>query len=126
MKRLLFILTLAISSFTAFATPPGLAVEQLFDGRFNKDKSVRTSIIKSDGVYFRSLEVTDNPDIVKIIDIALQKDSERASNYFDQEGEGGHSTLIKIINNGETIDIVFQHQNGSAFFVIRGPEEAFK
>ncbi|MDE6288650.1 MAG: hypothetical protein K2M00_07695 [Muribaculaceae bacterium] len=126
MKRILIFLVLAISSLTALATPPRLAVEQLFDGRFNNEKSVRTSIIKSNGVYFRSLKFTDNPDIVNTIDKAVHKDSSRAANFFEQNGEGGHSTLIKIVNNDQTIDIVFQYQNGSGFFVIRGPEEAFK
>ncbi len=126
MKHYIFILILIISSFTALAKPPRLAVESLFDGRYNKNKSVTTSISKSDGIYYRSLHVTDNPDIIEKIEKAIHQDSSKASNLFEQEGEGGRSTLVKIINNGETINIGLQQYNGSAFFFIKGSEKAFK
>ncbi len=126
MRQFLIILTLILSSLTAMARPPHLAVEQLFDGRYNKEKSVRTSILRADGIFYRSLHVTNNPDIIKTIEAALRKDSPRASKSFEQEGEGGRYTSIKIISNGETINIGLQQYNGTAFFFIRGKENAFK
>lgn len=126
MKHFIIFLTLLFSSLTAMAKPPHLAAEQLFDGRYNTEKSVRTSISKSDGFYYRSLHVTNNPRIIKIIETALKKDAPRASKSFEQEGEGGRYTSLKIISNGETIDIGLQQYNGSAFFFIKGKEKAFK
>lgn len=126
MKQLLVIFILAFTSIAAMAKPPRLAAEQLFDGRYNKEKSVRTSISKADGIYYRSLHITNNPGIIKIIEDALRKDSPRASKSFEQEGEGGHYTSLKIVNNGETIDIGLQQLNGSAFFFIKGNEKAFR
>ncbi len=126
MKHLIIFLTLLISSLTAMATPPHLAVEQLFDGRYNKEKSVRTSISKADGNYYCSLHITNNPGIIKVIEAALRKDGPRASKFFEQEGQGGRYTSLKIISNGETIDIGLQQYNGSAFFFIKGKEKAFK
>ncbi len=126
MRQFLIILTLILSSLTAMARPPHLAVEQLFDGRYNKEKSVRTSISRADGIFYRSLHVTNNPDIIKTIEAALRKDSPRASKSFEQEGEGGRYTSIKIISNGETINIGLQQYNGTAFFFIKGKENAFK
>ncbi len=126
MKRLIIFLTLTISSLTAMAIPPHLAVEQLFDGRYNKEKSVRTSISKADGNYYRSLHITNNPGVVEVIEAALRKDGPRASKSFEQEGQGGRYTSLKIISNGETIDIGLQQYNGSAFFFIKGKEKAFK
>lgn len=115
-----------MTSLSAMATPPHLATEQLFDGRYNKAKSVRTSISKADGNYYYSLHITNNPGIIKVIEAAIRKDSPRASKSFEQEGEGGRYTCLKIISNGETIDIGLQQYNGSAFFFIRGKEKAFK
>ncbi len=126
MKQLIVILALMISSLSTIAKPPHLAVEQLFDGRYNKEKSVMTSISKADGIYYRSLHVINNPRIIKIIETALRKDSPKASKSFEQEGEGGRYTSLKVINNGETIDIGLQQYNGTAFFFIKGKENAFK
>ncbi len=126
MKRFLIITALLLSSIMAMAKPPHLAVEQLFDGRYNKEKTVTTSISKADGIFYRSLQVTNNPAIIKVIETALRKDTPRASDSFEQEGAGGRCTSLKIVNNGETIDIGLQQYNGSAFFFIRGKEKAFK
>lgn len=120
------ILIFILSSVAAFAKPPQLAAERLFDGRYNKEKTVRTSISKSDGIYYRSLHITNNPGIIKIIETALSKDRQRATKSFEQEGEGGRYTSLKIVNNGETIDIGLQQYNGNAFFFIKGKEKAFK
>lgn len=126
MKKLIFILIFILSSLAAMAKPPHLAVEQLFDGRYNKERTVRTSISRSDGIYYRSLHITNNPGIIKIIEKALRKDSPRAAKSFEQEGEGGRYTSLKILNNGETINIGLQQYIGNAFFFIKGPEKAFK
>lgn len=126
MKQLLVIFILVLTSIAAMAKPPHLAAEQLFDGRYNKEKTVRTSISRADGIYYRSLHITDNPGIIKIIENALRKDSPRAAKSFEQEGEGGRYTSLKIVSNGETIDIGLQQYNGNAFFFIKGKEKAFK
>lgn len=126
MKQLLLIFIFVLTSISAMAKAPQLAVEQLFDGRYNKEKTVRTSISRADGMYYRSLQITNNPEIIKAIENALRKDSPRATKSFEQEGEGGKYTSLKIINNGETIDIGLQQYNGNAFFFIKGKEKAFK
>jgi len=126
MKQLLVILILALISISAMAKAPHLAAEQLFDGRYNKEKTVRTSISRADGIYYRSLHITNNPGIIKVIESTLRKDSPRAAKSFEQEGEGGRYTSLKIINNGETIDVGLQQYKGNAFFFIKGKEKAFK
>lgn len=126
MKQLLVIFILALTSISAMAKAPHLAAEQLFDGRYNKEKTVRTSISRADGIYYRSLHITNNPGIIKVIESTLRKDSPRAAKSFEQEGEGGRYTSLKIINNGETIDVGLQQYKGNAFFFIKGKEKAFK
>ncbi len=128
MKRLLIIFTMALVSLLANAKPPQISVEQLFDGRYNKEKTVSTSILKENGMYFRMLQVNDNPAIVKKIAETLSNDRTRATKYFEQTGEGGKSIIVKIINNGETINIGFQQapSSNSATLFIKGSEKAFK
>ncbi len=112
----------------ANAKPPQITVEQFFDGRYNNEKTVSTSISKDNGTYFRILHVTNNPAIVNKVAETLLKDRAKASKYFEQTGEGGKSMIVKIINNGETINIGFQQDPSgkSATLFIKGPEKAFK
>ncbi len=128
MKRLLIILSLTLVALMANAKPPQIIVEQFFDGRYNNEKTVSTSISKDNGTYFRILHVTNNPAIVKKITETLLKDKAKANRYFEQTGEGGKSMIVKITNNGETIDIGFQQDPSgrSATLFIKGPDKAFK
>ncbi|MDE6810973.1 MAG: hypothetical protein K2J15_01335 [Muribaculaceae bacterium] len=126
MKHILIILTFVISSLSVVAKPPHLASEAFFDGRYNDEKSVTTLFTKSDGNYYRSLHINNNPGIVKEIEEAIKKDSPKAYKSFQQEGEGGRFTSLKINNNGETIDIGLQQYKGTAYFFIKGKNEAFK
>lgn len=128
MRRLLIILSMTLVVLLANAKPPQIFVEQFFDGRYNKEKSVRTSISKENGIYYRGLQVTDNPAIVKKISETIEKDGSNATKYFQQTGEGGTSVWIKMTNNNETIDIGLQQapSGNNAYLFIKGPEKAFK
>ncbi len=128
MKRLLIILSLTLVALMANAKPPQIIVEQFFDGRYNNEKTVSTSISKDNGTYFRILHVTNNPAIVKKIANTLLKDRTKANKYFEQTGDGGRSTIVKITNNGETIVVGFQQDpsSRSATLFIKGPEKAFR
>ena len=44
MKRLLILLLCIVSAVSIYANPPKLNVENLFDGRYNNNKSVTISI----------------------------------------------------------------------------------
>lgn len=128
MKRLLVIISVIVIAFTANAKPPQLQVEQFFDGRYNKEKTVSTSISTDNGMFYRILKVKDNPAIVKTIAETISKDKSKAAKYSEQTGEGGTSVIVKIINNGETINIGFQQapSGKSAILIIKGPGKAFK
>lgn len=128
MKRLLIIFSMAIVALIANAKAPQIYVEQFFDGRYNKEKSVRTSVSKENGRYYRVLHVANNQAIVEEIYKALSKDAETANKFFEQTGEGGKSTVVKFINNDETINIGFQQDptGTSASLFINGSEKAFK
>ena len=126
MKRFFLILFFAITALVSYAAPPRLAVEQLFDGRYTKEKGVTISISKDNGIYYRGFSLKDNPAILRKMIEAIEKDAPRATKYFEQEGEGGHYTSLKLVNNGEKIDIGLQRYKGSAYLFIKGNETAFK
>ncbi len=119
---------MVIVALAASAKPPQLSVEKFFDGRFNKEETVRTSILKDNGTFFRMLQVKNNPAIVSEIAQTLSKDRSKAAKFFEQTGAGGKSVIVKVTNNGETIDIGFQQDPSgkSATLFIKGPEKAFK
>ena len=128
MKRLLIIFLTTLTALMANAKPPKIAVQQFFDGRYNKEKTVSTFFSKDNGTCFWMLQVNNNPAIVKTISETLAKDKASTSRYFEQTGEGGKSVIVKVTNNGETIDIGFQQDPSgkSASLFIKGPEKAFK
>ena len=78
MKRLLILLLCIVSAVSIYANPPKLNVENLFDGRYNNNKSVTISIYKNNGNYYRGLTIKNNPEIIKQIAEAIAKDQPRA------------------------------------------------
>ena len=127
MKRLFILLLYIVSAVSIYANPPKLNVENLFDGRYNNNKSVTISIYKSNGNYYRGLTVKHNPEIIKQIAEAIAKDQPRAKDFSDYQGNDGQYTSLQIVNNGETIYIGLQRdKSGGGFFFIQGKEKAFQ
>ena len=127
MKRLLILLLCIVSAVSIYANPPKLNVENLFDGRYNNNKSVTISIYKNNGNYYRGLTVKNNPEIIKQIAEAIAKDQPRAKDFSDYQGNDGQYTSLQIVNNGETIYIGLQRdKSGGGFFFIQGKEKAFQ
>ena len=127
MKRLFILLLYIVSAVSIYANPPKLNVENLFDGRYNNNKSVTISIYKSNGNYYRGLTVKNNPEIIKQIVETIAKDQPRAKDFSDYQGNDGQYTSLQIVNNGETIYIGLQRdKSGGGFFFIQGKEKAFQ
>jgi lipopolysaccharide export LptBFGC system permease protein LptF len=127
MKRLLILLLCIVSAVSIYANPPKLNVENLFDGRYNNNKSVTISIYKNNGNYYRGLTIKNNPEIIKQIAEAIAKDQPRAKDFSDYQGEDGQYTSLQIENNGEIIYIGLQRDKaGGGFLFIQGKEKAFK
>ena len=127
MKRLIIIIMCIVAAIAVYANPPKLNVESLFNGRFNDNKSVTTSIYKNNGNFYRGMTIKNNPGIIKKISEAISKDAPRAKEYSDYNGEDGQYISLQIVNNGEVIYIGLQRdRHGGAFFFIQGKEKAFK
>lgn len=127
MKRLIIIIMCIVAVIAVYANPPKLNVESLFDGRFNYNKSVTTSIYKNNGNFYRGMTIKNNSDIIKKILEAISKDAPKAKEYSDYNGEDGQYISLQIVNNGEVIYIGLQRdRHGGGFFFIQGKEKAFK
>ena len=127
MRRLITFIAIAVLSVASYAKAPNLAVEKLFDGRYNKTAGVTSHVYKNNGTYYRSLTVENNPKVLKVIAGTINADAPRASHYSDHQDKEGHYTSIQVRNNGETIFIGLQRDNkGGGYFFIQGKESAFK
>lgn len=127
MKRLVIFIAITLLSAAAYAKAPGLAVEKLFDGRYNTTAGVSSTVYKNNGKYYRGLTIENNPKVLKAIADAMKTDAPRASHYSNHQEKDGQYTSMKVFNNGETIFIGLQRDNkGGGFFFIQGNESAFK
>lgn len=128
MKRSILLFLCAATAVAVFAKPPKLNVENLFDGRYNDNKNTTITIYKSNGNFYRGITVKNDPDIIKDITEAMDKDTPKASDYSDHQDAGGQRyTSLQVANNGEIIYIGLQRdKSGDGFFFIQGKEKAFK
>lgn len=128
MKRLILILSLLLTAAVALAAPPRLESEKIFDGRYNKDKSVTITIAERNDNSYRTMTVTASPAIIKAMVRAMEKDKPRAEEHTDYRDDKMHYRFLKIINNGEAIRIGLQTDpdDRSGMFFIQGSRKAFK
>lgn len=127
MKRLTIILVCVVISLSAMATPPDLAVETIFDGKYVDNKNVEYTIIQNSRGYYRCMTVKNDVDILNKIRSAIEKDRPRATDFTSIQNKEGSYTQMKFINNKETIKVgLTVEPNGDFFFFIKGPEKAFK
>ena len=126
MKRFLLLLSLLLTVLTASAKSPQLSSEKLFDGRYTNKKDVSISIYRGNGVFFRSISVSDNSDIMREIESEVIKDLPRSTNYSDQMESDFRYIVMTIQNNGAEIQIGYQRDGDKEVYLfIRGPERAF-
>lgn len=127
MKRFIIIIIAFVGALTAMAASPNLNVESLFDGRYNSNNKVETTIMKRGGQYYRGFDINNDSNVIKQICYAIDKDKPRASDYTYFTDKDGSYTCMKILNNGETICVGLQiNKDGTALFFINGKEKAFK
>ena len=109
------------------AASPNLNVEGLFDGRYNSNKKVETTIMKRGEQYYRGFDINNDSNVIQQICNAMDKDKSKAVDYTYFTDEEGSYTSMKFLNNGEPIFIGLQiNKDGTALFFINGKEKAFK
>lgn len=124
MKRLIIAISLAVIGFGAYAGELGLALEQLFDGRYDSNSKVEWSRIKRSGTLNYYLDFNNNPEIIKDVMTALKKDME--GEEFDTEIVTKNETYYKakFTRNGYIIDIGFSiPKRGRCSLFIRSKRE---
>lgn len=128
MKKTLTLIITLVVCVTAFAAPPNLEVEKLFDADYTGDKTVSMQIKRSREMYFRSINISGNAALVKRATELYNKDLQRSenSNEFFEEGRTSFATM-EIINNGKIIKIGISYSpDNSCWLFIKGEPEAFK
>ena len=134
MKKSLLTLSMLVCAMIAYAKPPQLALESLFDGSYNGKKGISVTTIKSKNNYFREIEISeDNPALIKKIEGLIEKDAARASNFTETHNEKRHERVFQIPNHGTFINVgvtrnlakPYHSAPGFELF-IQGPPEAFK
>ena len=127
MKRFVIILIAFVAALTAIAASPNLKVESLFDGRYNSNNKVETTIMKRGGQYYRGFDIDNDTKVIKQIRSAMDEDKSQATDYTYFTDNDGTYTSMKFLNNGETIFVGLQiNKDGTALFFINGKEKAFK
>lgn len=128
MKKFVLILISVFVGLAAVAKSPDLAVEKLFDGSYNSDKSVSIHISKSKDKYFRGFTVSNNPKLVRKVTALFKKDTERAEKSHDIIQDGGVCySSMEIVNNGLVIQIGISYSpENSCYLFITGPDKAFR
>lgn len=127
MKKILTIIILFIGVLKTFASPPNLVVEKLFDGRYNRNPNVETTIFINNGIYYRGFTIKGDAKVISEIRAAMDKDLERSIQYtFHTDTEGSYISM-QFINNEEKINSGLQIESpGNGFFYIQAKETAFK
>ncbi len=104
-----------------------LATEQLFSGKYNKEKGVTVSISIKNGKISRNMTVTKNPAMAKIIIDAFNTDRKRASSFNQYIDSDFTMTSIRVPYNGEDIKIGLNQDDtdGEIMLMLTGSEKAF-
>lgn len=130
MKRsAIFLLLAVIAVITAVAAPPKLACESLFSEKYRTNPHARVSIINSEGNYFRSISVTDDPQLVKEIEKKLAEDRKLATNTVEEYSGGSRYSLILNIpaSKNDIISVGYTRKDeGSAELFVSGASKAFR
>lgn len=127
MKKYILIIILSIVSLSAFAKPPKLNVDKLFDGSYSSNPSVSVIISQSPEKYFRGFTVTDNKAIVDKVTKLFEKDLPRATSSQEIISSGSRYRTMHIPNNGEDIYIGISYtQDTSCYLFITCYPKAYK
>jgi hypothetical protein len=127
MKRILIVLASVVIGLVAFAKPPQLNVEKIFDGSYNYDKSVSLHISRENGKYFRGCTVRNNAALVKKITALFGKDLKRAVKSQEIINNGPSYSSMTITNNNLEIYIGLSYEpDNGCYLFINGPLDAFK
>lgn len=117
----------AVFSLSAFAKPPQLQVEKLFDGRFKGLEGVDMTIIKNKDSYYRGIKVENaNVNVIKQIKDAFAIDEKNCEGSVYHDSKNKTSIILNFENNGEQISVVLTIMNGNLSMFISGHPDAFK
>lgn len=97
MNRLVIFCVIVLSALSALAED--LALEKLFDGRYNNNPHTQVTIITNDYSYFRSIDVNGDSRIVREIEALLKKDKAKSFNCVEEYSNGKYSQILSFPGN---------------------------
>lgn len=99
MKRLIFLIGLSLSWLYSLADTPALPLLKAFDGRFNNEKGVTIREISQPQNYYYSIDVEENPEVVKDI-IEWSEETQKFANSLSKSINNGNYSIILFIREG--------------------------
>lgn len=100
------------AALAGFAAKTNLAILNAFDGRYNDVNGVETRIVEQPGNYYLSIEVTDNPEIVKQVAMWCEQAYQQASSTTTITGDG-EKKIILIVGDGTNMGITYPTDKSS-------------
>ncbi|MDE5811421.1 MAG: hypothetical protein K2H61_03830 [Muribaculaceae bacterium] len=129
MKRILALTIAVIMAVAAFATPPNLACEKIFERNDLKTKGYNIVKIENNDDNFRCITAENDRKLLKEVEKAVEKDKAKAFNVVERYDPTNRRdcTILNINNNGYVISIgFFRDNNGFVNLFVQGVPEAFK
>lgn len=110
----------------AFAAGPNLAIESVFDGRYNNNAHTNVLLTKNKGKYTRMLTVTNDKNILDKVEELIKKDLDKAYSQSIANNNNDICYVLKIKSNGQIIKVVFTSNSRNGSLIIEGPIDAFQ
>ena len=105
MKRILFILIVALTAIAASAKEPQLAGPALFTEKIMRDPHVVATIVNSSGNYYRGLEVNNDKVLAAKVEAAVKADQKIAYNVVENYNKGSYTMILNINRKGHLVNV---------------------
>ncbi len=127
LRRYIAFVIMMFSFAAAWAVPPNLASEKIFDRQDLRRPGIKLAITKMPDNYYRGIIVDNDKELMKEVKNAVEKDRDRAYNMVENYSEDGGHIVLNILNNDHVINIGFSWKSSGAFrFFIQSELSAFE
>ncbi len=128
MKRILFILIVALTAIAASAKEPQLAGPALFTEKIMRDPHVVATIVNSSGNYYRGLEVNNDKALAAKVEAAVKADQKIAYNVVENYNRGSYTMILNINRKGHLVNVGWTKTSDSScsYFIQSESREALE
>lgn len=127
MKRIITILLSSVFTLAAFAVPPRLAVESLFDRKDLRKEGYSISRITGTGNYFRQITAENDKKLLEETKKMIDIDKKRANNVVERFADGKDYIILNIPHNNQIINVgLYWNDEGYMRLFIQSDPSAFE